>query len=270
MAASVTNKSELARTLGISRQSLYYKPKRDQIDLEVKNQIESVLVFHPEYGHKRVALQLKFNKKRVLRVMKKYNIKPYRRQVRKPVKVSPPQEQECPNIVLKLCPIRPGVVWVTDFTYIKYQAKFIYLATIIDRYTREVVGMSVSRFHNRFLVMEAFLDAIRTHPPPIWLHSDRGSEYGSDEFRDLVISHNTTISLSAKGSPWQNGHQESFYGRFKVEAGDLSRFETLGELVEYIYQRIYYYNNERIHSALKMSPVAFRLQFERRINPQPV
>jgi putative transposase len=67
-----------------------------------------------------------------------------------------------------------------------------------------------------------------------------------------------TMSMSAKGSPWQNGYTESFYSHFKAEAGDLNRFETRGELVEFIYQQMYYYNHHRIHSVLKMPPVAFR------------
>lgn len=80
------NKKELARRLGISRSALYYQPKRPAIDLEVKTQIESVLTDHPAYGHKRIALQLKLNKKRILRVMKKFAIKPYRRRAKRPVK----------------------------------------------------------------------------------------------------------------------------------------------------------------------------------------
>ncbi len=65
-------------------------------------------------------------------------------------------------------------------------------------------------------------------------------------------------SMSAKASPWQNGYQESFYSHFKAEAGDLDRFEILGELLEFVYHQIYYYNHYRIHSVLKMTPVEFR------------
>lgn len=66
--------------------------------------------------------------------------------------------------------------------------------------------------------------------------------------------------MSEKASPWQNGHQESFFGHFKLEAGDLNRFKTMGELIEYIYQQVYYYNHKRIHSILKMTPFAKRNQ----------
>ena len=70
------------------------------------------------------------------------------------------------------------------------------------------------------------------------------------------------ISVSDKGSPWQNGYKESFFGRFKDENGDLNRFNSLGELVEEIYSYIYYYNNLRIHTSLKMPPVQFKQQFQ--------
>lgn len=76
-------KKELAQNLGVSVSSLYYKPKRDSIDLEIKAQIESVMIDHPTYGHKRIAIALKLNKKRILRVMKKYGLKPYRRRLSK-------------------------------------------------------------------------------------------------------------------------------------------------------------------------------------------
>ena len=69
--------------------------------------------------------------------------------------------------------------------------------------------------------------------------------------------------MSDKGSPWHNGRKESFFGRFKDENGDLNRFETLSELVEYIYKQIYYYNNYRIHTSLKMSPVNFKQKIQR-------
>lgn len=80
------NKTEMAKRLGISRSSLYYKPKRPEIDLEVKAQIESVIGDNPAYGHKRIARELKLNKKRILRVMKKFGIKPYRRKAKPPFK----------------------------------------------------------------------------------------------------------------------------------------------------------------------------------------
>ncbi len=126
---------------------------------------------------------------------------------------------------------------------------------------REIVGINILRFHNRFLVIGALEDAFKKYSAPEIVHSDQGSEYDSTDFIVFVKAIGSKISMSDKAAPWQNGHQESFFGHFKLEAGDLNRFESLGELVEYIYNQVYYYNNNRIHSSLKMSPVAFKKQY---------
>jgi len=258
------NKTKLAKELGVSRSSLYYKRRREEIDAELKRQIESVMVDHKDYGHKRIALHLKMGHNRIRRVMKKYGLKPYRRRTKRFIKKKDRGKQDAgiPNLVLSLLEknliIRPNQVWCTDFTYIKFQGKFIYLATIIDLFTREIVGVNILRFHNRYLVVGALEDAIIHYKTPCIVHSDQGSEYDSSEFIAFVKIVGAKISMSEKGSPWQNGHQESFFGHFKLEAGDLNRFESLGELIEYIYQQIYYYNNKRIHSILKMIPNEFR------------
>jgi transposase InsO family protein len=256
-------KTELAERLGISRGMLYYQHKRPILDEEIKRQIETVLVTHKAYGHKRIAPELKMNKKRILRVMKKFGIEPYRRIVKKPRKKEDEgkaAEKDSVNIYKLLCPICPNVVWVSDFTYIKYRGRFIYLATIMDMYTREIIGVAISRFHNQNLVMEAFMDAEkRTKTHPVYLHSDQGSEYTSMDYKIYVKGKGIIISYSDKASPWQNGFQESFYGKFKVDLGQVDRFETLGELIDAIYQTIHYYNNDRRHTSLKnMSPVQFK------------
>lgn len=258
------NKTQLAKELGVSRSSLYYKRRRDEIDSELKRQIESVMVDHKDYGHKRIALHLKMGHNRIRRVMKKYRLQPYRRRAHKFIKKKDQGKPESgiPNLVKPLLEknliVSPNQVWCTDFTYIKFQGKFIYLATIIDLYTREIVGVGLSRFHNRYLVVGALEDAVIHYGTPTTVHSDQGSEYDSGDFIAFVKIIGAEISMSEKASPWQNGHQESFFGHFKLEAGDLNRFASLGELIEYIYQQVYYYNHKRIHSVLKMTPVEFR------------
>lgn len=258
------NKTKLAKELGVSRSSLYYKRKREDIDTELKRHIESVMVDHKDYGHKRIALHLKMGHNRIRRVMKKYNLKPYRRRIRRFIKKNDVRKQDTgiPNLVKSLLKnkliVKPSQVWCTDFTYIKFKGRFLYMETIIDLFTREIVGINVSRFHNRFLVIGALEDAVIHYGVAYIVHSDQGSEYDSTEFIAFVKLIGAQISMSEKSSPWQNGHQESFFGHFKLEAGDLNRFETFGELIEYIYQQIYYYNNKRIHSVLKITPGAFR------------
>lgn len=261
--ARTVNKTKLARQLGISRASLYYTKIRDLTDEEVRGQVESVMFDHPDYGHKRIAIDLCMGHNRIRRIMKKFNLKPYRRPANKWLKKKdlgkPPSGY--PNLIKSLIEQglinRSNYVWITDFTYIKYQGKFVYLATIMDLFTRQVVGINISRYHNKHLVIGALQDAVSNNGIAQIIHSDQGSEYNSQEFIQLVEGLHIQVSMSKKGSPWENGYQESFFGHFKQEAGDLTRFETIGELIEYIYQQIYYYNNHRIHSNLKMTPAEY-------------
>lgn len=264
------NKKLIAEAIGINRKNVYFKNIEIDPDLEVKNQIESVLVANPSYGHRRIAWSLKMNRKKILRVMHKYGIKPLRRR-KKPFKKDDINQKpvEYINIMKVLCPLIPNIVWVTDFTYIKYRGRFIYVATVMDYVTRELLGIAISRFHNTDLVLEALMGSInklkvtsKTNKIPKYVHSDQGSEYKSERYVKYVKSNRMVISMSDKGSPWQNGRKESFFGRFKEENGDLDRFETLPELIEYIYKQIYYYNNSRIHTSLKMSPIQFKQNFK--------
>ncbi len=258
-------KTQVAKKLGISRGMLYYQHRRPIIDEEVKHQIEAVLAEHKAYGHKRIAPELKLNRKRILRVMKKFNLKPYRPHGKKPGKkedTGKAAEKDAVNIYKLLCPIAPNIVWVSDFTYIKFKGRFIYVATVMDMYTREIIGIAISRFHNQNLVMEAFMDAEkRTGIHSLYLHSDQGSEYTSDDYKTYVAGKQITISFADKASPWQNGFQESFYGKFKVDLGHMEQFESLGELIEAIHQTMHYYNNKRRHTSLNMTPVQFRRNY---------
>ncbi len=253
---------ELAKKLGIARSSLYYEPKRPKIDAEVKVQIEGVMVKHPSYGHKRIAMELKLGKNRILRVMKKFGLKPARRRIIRLRKKDDEGKEpiEAINITKVLCPLWMSVVWVSDFTYIKYKTIFIYVATIMDMYTREIVGWHISRFHNVQLTIGAFTDAMKNpeYIPPQYLHSDQGSEYDAKDYEVITKQFGVMQSFSEKGSPWQNGFQESFYSQFKVDLADPNRFEELGELIAAIHEKINYYNKERIHTSLKTTPQAFR------------
>ncbi|CAN5139545.1 hypothetical protein BH11PAT1_BH11PAT1_0780 [soil metagenome] len=262
------NKTQLAREAGVSRSSLYYKATRGSLDEEMRQQITVVLGLNPSYGHKRIALEFNLNKKRIRRVMKKFGIKPYRHQLKSPKK---PEDYGKPdtkwkNEVITFCPIRPNLIWASDFTYLKFQGYFLYLTTLIDVYSREIVGWHISNFHDTDLILGALKHAIkRIGVTPMITHSDQGSEYDSNRYEEFAKKHTILISMSAKSSPWENGFQESFYSQFKVDLGFLNRFETVEELIEEIYQTIYYYNNQRIHTSLKMAPVAFKKNYENRL-----
>jgi len=234
----------------------------------MRKQIGIVLGLHPSYGHKRIALEFGLNNKRIRRVMKKYAIKPYRRRVKKLRKKDDEGKAatKWKNEIIGFCPIRPNIVWASDFTYIKFQGVFIYAATIIDVYTREIIGWNISTRHDTKLVLEALQHAIeRTGTVPVYLHSDQGSEYDANIYEEYVGEKGIIISMSKKSSPWENAFQESFYSQYKVDLGFVSRFETVEELMEEIYQTIYYYNNSRIHTSLRMAPVMFKQKYENRL-----
>jgi len=189
--------------------------------------------------------------------LKKFGLLPYRRH-RKPFKRSIVSiYDKYPNLLPITPLVRINQIWVTDFTYLWYRNRFIYVATVIDIYNREVVGACVLTNHSSSLVIQAVVSALMNHKRPDIIHSDQGSEYTSEIFQDFCTSSGIKISMSAKGSPWQNGYQESFYDKFKIDLGDPNRFESLGELVYEIYRTIYVYNTTRIHTALKMSPREF-------------
>jgi putative transposase len=253
---ATTNKTVLARELGVTRSTLYYRSKLKEKDWKLKAQIEAVLRTHPSYGSRRLALQLNRNRKAIQRVMRLYGIKPYRRRGRRwrsPRRVT----TEYPNLLHTTYPAYPNHIWVSDFTYLGWKGRTVYLCTVMDLYSRKIVGVEVLTTHRVQLTIGALLSALLVHSRPEILHSDNGREYDTKDFKNILTTLSIQISRSKKGCPWENGYQESFYSHFKVDLGDPSRFETLGQLVFAIHQTIHTYNTTRIHSALGMSPVQF-------------
>ena len=259
----VTNKSALARELGVSRSSLYYRPKKPDKDEALRREIERVMLKNPGYGSPRVGIALKINEKRAARVMRKYGLRPARR-AKTPYKPSDQDRKslEYPCILSLLSPLAPDVVWASDFTFICYRGAFVYLCTVMDVFTGEVVGFNISRTHDANFVLLAIRRAIeRTGVVPQWFHSDQGSEYASSIVRNFLIARGITISMNPKSAPWCNGSQESFFGRFKVEFGEFDRFDTYAELLEELYQQLHYFTFERIKTKLRMSPAEFRQEW---------
>lgn len=265
MAKSAITKTAFARATRLSRSILYYRHKLPTKDWVLKQQIEEVLRRHPSYGHKRIAIELEINRKRAIRVMRLFGIKPYRRRGRKYRKTNK-NAPEYPNLLLMEYPQYPNHIWASDFTHISFHGRWIYLATVIDLFTREIAGFAVLTTHSVQLVMNALLSAIHKHPVPPITHSDHGSEYASKDYIALTERLGIRISMSKKGCPWENGYQESFYSQFKVDLGDPNRFETLGELVYEIAKTIYDYNTNRIHLAFKMPPAVYAERHYERSN----
>lgn len=227
-------------------------------DWQLKQQIEFVLEQHKDYGYRRVALALGRNHKPVQRVMQKFGIKAYRRRGKKWRKKPIGVVHQYPNLLREITPCYPGHVWVADFTYLPHVDRFVYLATVMDVFTREVVGWSLMTRHSLPLVQQALFSALLHKTRPDIFHSDNGSEYDAKAFVAALTEVGTQISRITPGCPWENGYQESFYGRLKLSLGDTNRFGSLGQLVYTVHQEIHRYNTSRIHSALTMSPAAFK------------
>jgi len=244
---------------------LYYQHKLPNKDEILKNQILAIIANNPAYGYRRVALALKIGTRSVRRVMKRFSIRPTKRRVhlrKRRDERNPPALY--PNYIKSFCPITPGNVYVGDFTYIKHKNQYIYLATYMDLFTREIVGWSISNKHTKFLVLDALLSAFETtgYKLPKFIHTDQGSEYNCKQYLNFVKYLNISVSMIKKASPWENGYQESFFSNFKTDLGiEFDRFDSIGELVEGIHQQINYHNNIRIHTALKMSPSQFRQKY---------
>lgn len=249
-------KSARARLLGVARSTLYYAKKKTAEDWALKCRIEEVLREFPGYGFRRVALHLRLNKKKVQRVMRLFGIKAYRRRGRR-YRRTKRISVIYANLLLVAIPSYQHHIWATDFTEFNWRQQKVFVATIIDLFTREIVGVSIAQRKGLALTMAALQDALFSHPRPAIFHSDNGTEYRARAFVEVLETVGTAISRSKPSCPWENGYQESFYGKFKIELGDPSRFRSFGELVAEIYQAINVYNTKRIHSALRMPPRVF-------------
>ena len=248
----------MARAMNVSRASLYYRPKRPEKDWALKVRIEETLRERPSYGSRRLSQALHMGRERVRRVMKLYGIKPYRRHGKKYRKRK--LKRVYPNLLMQVMPSYPNHIWATDFTEFIFHGTKVYFSTILDLFTRQAVGVHVATRKGATLSVATLGNALLRYPAPAILHSDNGKEYEARIFIETVEAHGTAISRSAPGCPWENGYQESFYDKFKIDFGDPNRFDTLGELVAAIYRMAWEYNHERIHSALKMPPAKFAEQ----------
>lgn len=190
--------------------------------------------------------------------MHKYGIKPPRRRRKGFYTTRSVFNHSYTNLIKELIPARLNHIWASDLTYIKYYGRFIYLATVKELFTRKILAARVGGQHNAELALATIKAAVaNSGTNPEIFHSDQGSEYMAGSCTGYLESLDTKVSVSDKGSPWQNPYLESFFDKFKLEVGDLERFEAKAELVEEIYNYVYYYNNHRIHTALKMPPQRF-------------
>ena len=251
-----------AQALGINRKNLYRTSRQEAKDLIVRAEIIKAHKKHPSYGHRRLGLHLKMNPKRIRRIMRKYGLRVPRRKEKHRGCTRSAEPRKYPNLIKDLVITQENQVWCSDTSCLLFQGNKWYLVTIMDIFTRKVIDAAMGRHHDSDLVLKAIRRALLTiQGAPSIFHSDQGTEFMAEACTAPLEELGTQISVTDKASPWQNGYQESFFGRFKEEMGDINRFETPGELIEAIYHYIHYYNTERIHTILKMPPSVYAEQF---------
>ena len=206
------------------------------------------------------------NHKRVLRMMRQDNLLSLRRKKFVVTTQSDRNGTVYPNLARRIKVGGLDQLWVADITYIRLKTEFIYLAVILDVYSRRVIGWSIGRNLDSSLAQQALEKAVQRRQPPAGLihHSDRGWQYASHDYIALLESHGIEVSMSRPGNPWDNAFAESFMKTLKTEEVDGRRYRNLEEASESVEGFIEeFYNQERLHSALGYrSPVEFEASLE--------
>ncbi len=260
---------ELCESAQVSRASYYRnwekrEPKQEEVAL--RDAIQQLAMKDRHCGYRRILRLLKregwmVNHKRVLRLMREDNLLSIRRRRFVVTTESHHSWRVYPNLARRMVLSAINQLWVSDITYVRLQREFIYLAVILDVYSRRVVGWSISRQINSAFALEALVSALKQRRPAPGLvhHSDRGVQYACTEYVQLLEVHGIISSMSRPGNPYDNAWAESFMKTLKVEEVDGRRYRNLedanssiGTFIEDVY------NKQRLHSALNYcSPIEF-------------
>jgi len=265
--------------IGLSTSSYYYKPKVDpqekaKQDCDLRDQIEAIQAVFPRYGYRRLRHHLAregltVNEKRVRRVMREYGLYP---EIRKAFSIATTDSDHSFPVSENLVKNRevngPNEVWVADSTYIRILPGFVYLAVILDLFSRKVIGWAIARSLHKEICLEALKMALETRDPSPGCihHSARGVPYASEEYVDLLKANGFRISTSRKGNPYDKAFAESFMKTLKHEEVLLADYETYADViarVPYFIEEVY--NKKRRHSALGYVPPE---EFEQRMLEQ--
>lgn len=261
---------KLCKTLGVAKSGYYDWIKRPESNRKKDDQrlVRKIHQIHIEakenYGSIKVWKELKARgiqcgKHRVARIRNAYGIECKRRRRFKITTMSKGTRWIAPNL-LKRCfkSNKPNEVWVGDVTFIRTLSGWLYLAVIIDLYSRKVVGWSMSNQNNKKLVLDALNMAIEQRAPKkrVLHHTDRGSIYGSEDYHNRLMEMNFIPSMSRKGDCWDNAVAESFFSTLKNELVYWKRFKSINHARSEIFRFIeVYYNRRRLHQYLNyMTP----------------
>lgn len=244
--------------------------KRSRADRILAVQVAAIFhAFDKVYGSPRVWKELReqpepvlCSRKRVARLMQKAQLRAVQARKFKHTTDSDHAHPVAPNLLAETGPItQPDRAYVTDATYIWTRQGWLYLAAVMDLFTRRIVGWAVSHRLTRQLMLEALRQAVRQrHPNPgVIHHSDRGSQYASGEYQTALQQHGMIPSMSGKGNCYDNATMESFFHTLKVERVHRTAYQTREDARRDLFAYIeMFYNRKRRHSALGyISPVAF-------------
>jgi putative transposase len=266
---------EMCESSTVSRASYYrswrkQEPKEEQTAL--RDAIQRLALRDRHCGYRRIGRWLKregwlVNHKRVLRLMREDNLLSIRRRRFMVTTDSAHAWRVYSNLARRMVLSAINQLWVADITYVRLQQEFIYLAVILDVYSRRVVGWSISRQLDSSVAQQALESALRQRQPAPGLvhHSDRGVQYACGDYVKQLEAAGITISMSRPGNPWDNAWAESFMKTLKVEEVDGRRYRNfdharlrIGSFIEELY------NGDRLHSALGYrSPIEFESEIEK-------
>lgn len=269
--------ARMCNTLGVSRSGYYRWVSRDKYsdnDLELREQVQDIALEYSSYGYRRITAELgrrgfRVNRKRVLRVMREDNLLCLRKKSFVKTTDSNHDHYIYPNIAkdLEVCGINQ--LWVADITYIRLLREFIYLAIILDAFSRKCVGWELGRSLGSDLTVGALRKALsdRSIGSGLVHHSDQGVQYASNEYTSLLKENKIRISMSRKGNPFDNAKAESFIKTLKYEEVYLYEYEDTNEAADRIGEFLTeVYNQKRLHSALGyMPPTEFERVVENKI-----
>jgi len=249
----------------VSRAGLYRfepKDKRPDQDLDLRDEIQRIALEFPCYGRPRITAELKrrgwaVNHKRVGRIMREDNLLCLRKRKFVVTTDSNHSFRVYPNLAGSLALTGLDQLWIADITYIRLETEFVYLAVVLDAFSRRVIGWALDRSIEDDLAIAALQMAFRrrTPAPGLTHHSDRGVQYASKDYTGLLLDHGVQISMSRKGNPYDNAKCESFMKTLKYEEVHRQEYRDLADArasIDRFIERIY--NGKRLHSALGYRP----------------
>ena len=238
-------------------------------DMDLRDAIQHIALAWPSYGRPRITAELRrcgwtVNAKRVYRLLRKDNLLCVRKRKFVVTTDSNHGWKVYPNLARDMVLTDVDQLWRADITYIRLREEFVFLAVILDAFSRRVIGWALDRHMEDELTLTALRMALahRTLQPGLVHHSDRGSQYASREYTELLASHQIAISMSRKGNPWDNAACESFMKTLKYEEVFRNEYRDLAEarasIAEFL-EKVY--NQKRLHSALGyLPPTEFEAQ----------